>query len=98
MVTRGDIGLLLGLAGFLLGGGAFFFQFKTAERMDSADNVRAHDGEQIDQLIERVTKLEEDTRTGNQRFGSHRKEFLDRIGDVAALQRRIEAIEADRKK
>ena len=98
MVTRGDIGLLLGLAGFLLGGGAFFFQFKTAERMDNADNVRAHDGEQIDQLIERVTKLEEDTRTGNQRFGSHRKEFLDRIGDVAALQRRIEAIEADRKK
>lgn len=66
-VTRGDIGMVLGLAGFLLGGIAFYFGFRTNQRLTEADAALEFDRETIEQLVNDKTQLQRDVQEANKR-------------------------------
>jgi uncharacterized coiled-coil protein SlyX len=65
MITRADVGLLLGLAAFFLAGAAYYRQASVAsrtdlleQRMKGLDEVAIHDDEMQGQFAERITALE----------------------------------------
>ena len=93
---RGDLGLVLGLAGFLLGGCAFYFQFRLTSRMDDVQAGRQADGEDFEQLVERVATLETNLGEANKRISALRKEHTDGMNEVAGVRRRVDQIEIER--
>jgi len=98
MVTRGDVGLLFGLAGFLLGGSAYYHHFKLVARMDGADQVSVHDDEMQGQFAERITALETHMTEANKRVSALQKELSDGMNDLAAARGRIDALERSKPK
>lgn len=84
-VTRGDLGMLFGLAGLLLGGGAFYSVAKLDRDVNGQNGVRAvmaTDGELIASLTDRATsaldaaeKLREDLSAANLRISGLQRDL-----------------------
>ena len=92
-VTRGDVGLLFGLAGFLLGAAAFWHAFRVQERQTVVDDVLRHDGEMIETLVNEKTALSDSLAEANKRISSLRKELTDGMNDVSLLRRRLDRLD-----
>jgi uncharacterized coiled-coil protein SlyX len=93
VVTRGDVGMLLGLCGFLLGGIGAYLGFRAEARVAELDNASAHDGEMIETLAEKVTGLREDLKAANVRISALLSELEQRRKDDVNLRARLGQIE-----
>ena len=92
-ITRGDVGLLFGIAGFLLGGIALFHSFKAAANVDGFTSTVEQDGVTLEQLVEDTHALKGEGAEANKRISSQRKEFMDHVNDFETLRRRVDALE-----
>jgi hypothetical protein len=102
MIDKGTAALVLGLAGFFLGGAAYFEHFKLRARVDNQDEVSAHDAEFQGQFAARITALEQQIGVGeagrtelaeaNKRISALKKELADGLNDVAVLKEQISGL------
>lgn len=92
-MTRGDVGLVLGLCGFLLGGAGSYFGFRAQSRAEAVESTSAHDGEMIATLAEKVDGLRQDVKAANQRISALAGELEDRRKDDLNLRSRLGQIE-----
>jgi hypothetical protein len=86
--------MLFGLAGLLLGGAAFYHSFRVQTRQRDSDEIVRHDGEVIETLVDETTALRNAVAEANKRISSEAKALADGLNDVAALRKRVEALEA----
>lgn len=70
MLTRGDVAMVLGLAGFLLGGLSFYFGFQTNRRLADAEASLDFDRDTIEQLVNEKTQLQIDVKEANKRVSA----------------------------
>lgn len=103
-VTRGDLGMLFGLAGLLLGGGAFYSVAKLDRDVNGQNGVRAvmaTDGEHVETLAERATsaveaaeKLREDLSAANLRISGLRRDLDAMTQRANGLETRLGILES----
>ena len=94
MLTRGDVGMFLGLGGLLLGAGGAYFGFRADRRVADFDGTIAHDGEMIETLASKVEELRKDVQAANTRISSVANELEQRRKGDEALRKRLDEIEA----
>ena len=68
MLTRNDVGMVLGLCGFLLGGAGAYFGFFAQRTAQDVEGVLHSDGEMIEGLGAKLSELQADVRAANQRL------------------------------
>lgn len=93
MVTRGDVGLMFGLCGFLLGGIGAYLGFRAHDAAATAQDVVREDGELIGTLGEKVDGLREDVKAANTRISAIAGELEERRKADADLRARLAKLE-----
>jgi chromosome segregation ATPase len=93
MARGGDVALVCGIAGVLLGGGAFFYAFRQEQGLRTHQTVLDEDGERITQLVEEKTALQADVQEANKRISALRLELEEARTQIAALQKRVDGLE-----
>jgi hypothetical protein len=90
---RGDVGFVLGLCGFLMGAIGFYFGHRASNLTDNAAEVRRQDGETLEGLVNRVSRLEKSASGAPGHAPVTVQEMSKLADDLAAANKRMSAIE-----
>jgi TolA-binding protein len=91
---RGDVGLVFGIAGFLLGGAAIFVAVGAKTRVESVENVQTSDNETLAALGEKLDKADKSLKDLTQRVNGIDVNPRSLVDRVKALEARLEAVES----
>lgn len=94
-LERGDLGFVLGLAGFLLGGAGLGMSLTAQRKVDGFEPVIKSDGEMIEGFAERVSALERAAGGTPGHQPVSRDEFAKLVNDLAEANKRISAVTKD---
>ena len=92
-MQKGDVGLVLGLAGFLLGAYAVYAVTGQGARIENVENTQKHDGDGITGLGEKVERLDTSVKDVTRRVNgldANPRTMSDRF---RAIEERLDAVE-----
>ena len=93
MVTRGDVGLVLGLCGFLLGGYGAYLGFRAYDQARLTQELVQDGDEMLAGLGGKVKELGDDVKSANARISALAHELAERKEAETALAARLSEIE-----
>jgi hypothetical protein len=94
-LERGDVGFVLGLAGFLLGGAGLGIALTTQTKVEGFEPVLLSDGEMLEGIVNRVSELERSSSGVQGVKPVTRDEFTKYAADLAEANKRISAAAKD---
>lgn len=90
---RNDLALVLGIAGFLLGGTAFYFGFRQQQDVRDAKAALDMDGETISQLVDDSTAAKQSMQDTLRRLSAVVQQQRDSADAIEALRKRLDALD-----
>jgi len=94
-LERGDLGFVLGLAGFLLGGAGLGISLTAQKKVEGFEPVIKSDGEMLEGIVNRVSDLERASSGVAGYKPVSRDEFAKLVNDLAEANKRISAVTKD---